>query len=100
MKKLLILSLFVACTVIVVPTAEASSRAVAGGGAMEAGSAQVWTQRRGRNWNRRTRRTVITTRTRWINGRRYRERVRITYLPNGRTRVQVISRVLLSGRRW
>ena len=99
MKKLLILSLFVACTAIVVPAAEASSRAV-GNAAMEAGSAQVWTQRRGRRWNRGYRRTVITTRTRWINGRRYRERVRITYLPNGRTRVQVISRVRLSGRRW
>ena len=99
MKKLFILSLFVACTAIAVPAAEASSRAIAGA-AMEAGSAQVWTQRRGRNWNRGPRRTVITTRTRWINGRRYRERIRITYLPNGRTRVQVISRVRLSGRRW
>ena len=99
MKKLIILSLFLACTAIVVPAAEAKSGEIAGA-AMEAGSPQVWTQRRGRNWNRRYRRTVITTRTRWINGRRYRERIRITYLPNGRTRVQVISRVRLSGRRW
>ena len=96
MKKLLILTLFVACTAVVVPAAEATSR----GAAMEAGSTQVWAQRRGRNWNRRNRRTVITTRTRWINGRRYRERIRITYLPNGRTRVQVLSRVRLYGRRW
>jgi hypothetical protein len=99
MKKLFILTLFVACTAVVAPAAVASSRSAAGA-AMEASPAQVWTQRRGRNWNRRYRRTVVTTRIRWINGRRYRERVRITYFPNGRTRVQLISRVRLSGRRW
>ena len=99
MKKLLILSLFVACAAIVVPAAGVNTGGIAGV-AMEAGAPQVWTQRRGRNRNRRYRRTVITTRTRWINGRRYRERIRITYLPNGRTRVRVISRVRLSGRRW
>ena len=99
MKKLFILSLIIASAAVAVPAAEASAKGIAGT-VMESGSPQVWTQRRGRNWNRRYRRTVITTRTRWINGRRYRERIRITYLPNGRTRVQVISRVRIYGRRW
>jgi hypothetical protein len=86
-----------ASAVIAVPAVQASPAAA---NSIETAAPQVYVQRRGRNWNRRYRRTVITTRTRWIGGRRYRERIRITYLPNGRTRVQVISRVLVSGRRW
>jgi hypothetical protein len=42
---------------------------------------------------------VTTTRIRYIGRYRYRETLRITYLPNGRTRTRVISRVRL-GRRW
>ena len=47
---------------------------------------------RNRRWNRRPY-SVIRTRIVRIGFRRYRETYRITYLPNGRTRVQVISRV-------
>jgi hypothetical protein len=60
---------------------------------------QVYGQRRGRNWNRGRVRTVTRTRIVFLNGRRYRETYRITYLPNGRTRIQVISRVRIGGYR-
>lgn len=99
MKKLLILSLILASAALAVPATESNS-ARAGVTAINAGSPQVWAQRRGRNWNRRYRRTVIRTRIRWIGPYRYRETVRITYRPNGRVRTQVIRRVRISGRRW
>jgi hypothetical protein len=50
----------------------------------------------GRNRNRRVNRrvrTVVTTRVTGFGRHRYRETIRTTYLPNGRTRTQVISRV-------
>ncbi len=45
------------------------------------------------------RRTRTFTRIRRVGRYRYRETVRVTYLPNGRTRTQVIRRVRL-GRAW
>lgn len=49
--------------------------------------------------NRRIRRVVTTTRITRVGRYRYRETIRTTYLPNGRTRTQVISRVRLAGGR-
>jgi hypothetical protein len=49
-----------------------------------------------RRWNRRSR---TYTRIVTIGRYRYRETVRMTYLPNGRTRVNVLSRTRL-GRAW
>lgn len=53
-----------------------------------------------RNRNRGVRRVVTTTRIRWVGRYRYRETIRTTYYRNGRTNVQVISRVRLGGRRY
>lgn len=47
---------------------------------------------------RRYRRVVTRTRITRVGAYRYRETIRITYLPNGRTRTQVISRVRMG--RW
>ena len=96
MKKAIIFSLMFLTIGIVVPTtAEAKSV----GGSVVTSEVQVYGQRRSRNWNRGRVRSVIRTRTIWLNGRRYRETYRITQLPNGRTRVQVISRVRIGGYR-
>lgn len=97
MKKLLILSLILASGAIVVPAAEVGSAAAS---AIETAAPQVYVQRRGRNWNRRNRRTIIRSRIRWIGRYRYRETIRVTRYPNGRVRTEVIRRVRLPGRRW
>lgn len=97
MKKFLIISLIFAAAAIAAPSAEART---VDASSVKPTSMQVYVQRRGRNWNRRYRRTVIRTRTRWIGPYRYRETIRMTYLPNGRVRTDVIRRVRLSGRRW
>lgn len=97
MKKLLILSLMLLTVGLVVPSvAEAKTNSASSATAAEL---QVYGQRRGRNWNRGRVRTVTRTRIVWRSGRRYRETYRITYLPNGRTRTKVISRVRLGGYR-
>jgi hypothetical protein len=51
---------------------------------------------RNRRVNRRVR-TVVSTRIVRQGAYRYRETIRTTYLPNGRTRTQVISRVRIGG---
>ena len=50
--------------------------------------------------NVRVRRVVTSTRTVGFGRNRYRETIRTTYMPNGRTRVQVISRTRVGGRNW
>lgn len=50
-------------------------------------------QRNNQRWNNRRVRTVTQTRIVRQGFRTFRETLRITYLPNGRTRTQVISRV-------
>lgn len=77
-------------TVVLVPVAAEASTAGADKAVVNE-SSTLNVQPRGR-WNRRPR-TVIRTRIRTVGFRRYRETVRYTYLPNGRTRTQVISRV-------
>ncbi len=95
MKKAIVFSLMFLMLGIVAPTAaEAKTNT-----SVSASELQVYGQRRGRNWNRGRVRTVTRTRIVWRSGRRYRETYRITYLPNGRTRIQVISRARLGGYR-
>ena len=97
MKKLLIFALMFLTVGIVAPaSADAKTTAAPAATATEV---PVYGQRRGRHWNRGRVRIVTRTRIVWRSGRRYRETYRITYLPNGRTRTQVISRVRLSGYR-
>lgn len=95
MKKTIILSLVFLTVGIVSPSSvDAKTRTALSVTTIET---QYYGQPRGRNWNRGRVRTVTTTRIVWRYGRRYRETYRITYLPNGRTRIQVISRVRLGG---
>jgi hypothetical protein len=93
MKKVLIFALMIGSIGLVAPAAEARAAEASVGTAAEI--SQVWRQRR------RGRRVVTTTRIRRVGPYRYRETIRVTYLPNGRTRTQVIRRVRLTGgRRW
>ena len=96
MKKVLIFALLLGTIGVVAPGAEARTAGTLVGAATEA--PQVWRQRN-RNRNR-IRRVVTTTRIRRVGPYRYRETIRVTYLPNGRTRTQVINRVRLGGRRY
>ncbi|MEQ1765272.1 MAG: hypothetical protein ABL984_19240 [Pyrinomonadaceae bacterium] len=97
MKKAIVFSLMVLTLGIVIPASvEAKTASASPAGASEV---QVYGQRRGRYWNRGRVRTVTRTRIVWRSGRQYRETYRITYLPNGRTRTQVVSRVRLGGYR-
>jgi len=92
MKKFLVFALMFGTLAVVVPSVEAKTAAEP---SATSNAAQDW-RYRNRNRrinNRRVRRTVTTTRTRWVGRQRFRETVRITYLPNGRTRTQVIRRV-------
>lgn len=50
---------------------------------------------RNRRWNNRQVRVVTQVRTVRVGRRVYRDTYRITYLPNGRTRSQLVSRVVL-----
>ena len=96
MKKLLTIALISGTLAFAVPVAEANTNA-----APAASDPQIRVQigrNRNRRWNRRAR-TVVTTRITHIGRYRYRETIRTTYLRNGRTRTQVISRVRL-GRTW
>ena len=86
MKKAIVLSLMLLTVGIFTPSsAEAKTSVIA------ATHSELSTVPQ--RWNRR--RTVTRTRIVWRYGRRYREVYRITYLPNGRTRVRVISRTRL-----
>jgi len=97
MKKLLILTLMLGTIAVAAPVIEA--RSVTANSLNTAAETQMRRgQPRGR-WNRRVR-TTTTTRIRMVGRVRYRETIRVTYLPNGRTRTQVISRVRVGGRRY
>ncbi|HTK37837.1 MAG TPA: hypothetical protein VL325_05045 [Pyrinomonadaceae bacterium] len=93
MKKLLILSLILVSSAFVVPSVEAKTTSVT---TLSAGPQVGIRVRRNRRY--RQRRVVIRTRITRIGRYRYRETIRTTYLPNGRTRTRVISRVRLG--RW
>ena len=95
MKKLLILPAMLGAMVFAVPSAEAKST-TASASAEPQINVRIGQPRRGRMMNRRVR-TVTTTRITRVGRTRYRETIRTTYLPNGRTRTQVVSRVRMGG---
>jgi hypothetical protein len=95
MKKLLISSLIFGSLAVVVPSASAAPT-----DASVSADPQIRVQignQRGRRNIRRTTRTY--TRIVGYGRNRVRETVRVTYLPNGRTRTTVISRTRI-GRNW
>ncbi|MEJ7848998.1 MAG: hypothetical protein WKF92_13015 [Pyrinomonadaceae bacterium] len=94
MKKLLVFTLILGTMVFVVPSVEAKSAAAIINADPQM-NVQIVQNRR----NRRLRRIVTTTRVTRAGRYRYRETIRTTYLPNGRTRTQVISRVRIANRR-
>lgn len=95
MKKFLVLSAMLGAMVFAVPSVEA--KAAAAPSAAEAPQVRGrWNQPR--RWNNRRVRTVTRTRITRIGRNRYREVIRVTYLPNGRVRSQVISRTRVG--RW
>jgi hypothetical protein len=67
--------------------------------AAAAADPQIRVQIGSNNRYRRGRRSYTTTRITRVGPYRYRETLRVTYLPNGRTRTRVINRVRL-GRNW
>lgn len=89
MKKLFIFSVILGSLAVIVPTAEARNSTST---AVEQRVEYIGPPQRERRRNRGAY-SVVRTRTIRIGFRWYRERYRITYLPNGRTRTQVISRV-------
>lgn len=86
MKKLLVLALILGSMAITVPSIEAKTTTLT-----SAPAPQIKVRIGGRQRNRGVR---TVTRTRVVRTRygAFREVYRITYLPNGRTRTQVISR--------
>jgi hypothetical protein len=93
MKKLLTISALLGSLIIFAPSQEANAATAA-----NINAPQIRVQI-GRNQRRGVRRTVTQTRIVRSGFATYRETYRITYLPNGRTRTQVISRVRIGGRR-
>lgn len=97
MKKFLIFSAMLGAMVFAVPSVEAKSTASS---ASADPQIQIRVGQQNRRWNNRRVRTVTRTRITRIGRYRYRETIRVTYLPNGRTRTQVISRTRIGGRNW
>ncbi|MEP6848983.1 MAG: hypothetical protein ABI999_09000 [Acidobacteriota bacterium] len=87
MKKVLLSMLMLGSIAFAVPAAEAfaATPAISGGPQIKV---QIGPQR-----NRRRIHTETTTRITRVGRFRYRETIRTTYLPNGRTRTQVVTRV-------
>lgn len=92
MKRALITTIILGSLMAVVPSIQAKSELAS---AVAQRVEYIGPAQRNSRWNRRPY-SVIRTRIVRIGFRRYRETYRITYLPNGRTRVQVISRVRIS----
>jgi hypothetical protein len=92
MKKFLALTLLLGTSIMFVPSAEAKN--INGFATANSVEPQIKIKIGG---NQRNRRVRTVTRTRIVRqGRRsYRETYRITYLANGRTRTQVVSRVII-----
>jgi len=95
MKKAIVLSLMLGGSILALPSVEANAATPS----VNAGEPQIVIQtgrrNRDRRWNNRRTRTVTRTRISFVGGRRVRETIRTTYLPNGGTRTQVIRRVRL-----
>ena len=90
MKKLITLSLLVGSMVFGASSANAGTREA---NVLTANNAAPQIRLQIGQNNRRVRRTVTRTRVVRVGRQRFRETVRTTYLPNGRTRTQVVSRV-------
>lgn len=97
MKKFLVLSAMLGAMMFAAPSVEAKSATASSAAADPQMNMRVGQPGRGR-WNNRRPRVVTTTRIIRVSRYRYREVIRVTYFPNGRTRTQVISRTRLS--RW
>jgi hypothetical protein len=99
MKKLILSALILGTSFVVVPSIEAKTTA---SGLTANADPQIRVQiGRNRRYNRRyyrRARTYTTTRIRRIGAWTFRETIRTTYLPNGRTRTVVIRRQRLN--RW
>lgn len=89
MKKIITLSLLLGSMVFAVPSAQAET----GVNELSANAAPQVRLQIGQNNRRRARRTVTTTRVVRVGRQRFRETIRTTYMPNGRTRTEVIRRV-------
>lgn len=96
MKKLLIASAMFGSMIFAVPSAEAKTTGASVSPEPQM-NVRIVQPRRGR-WNNRRARVVTTTRITRVGRFRYREVIRTTYFPNGRTRSQVISRTRVN--RW
>ena len=94
MKKAIITALMLGSAVFALPSVEAKAATTAASAAEPQINVQIG---RNRRWNNRGRRVVTRTRITRIGFRTYRETIRTVYLPNGRTRTQVISRVRIRG---
>ncbi|HEV8590724.1 MAG TPA: hypothetical protein VGQ55_01370 [Pyrinomonadaceae bacterium] len=91
MKIFFALFLVLGTASVVVPATEAKTADSSFSAISGSASPQVpWNRGRGRN---RRARVVTTTRITRFGFRVYRETVRITYFPNGRTTTQVVRRV-------
>ncbi|MEP7075461.1 MAG: hypothetical protein ABI878_06590 [Acidobacteriota bacterium] len=92
MKKVLLSMLMLGSIAFAVPVSEAfaATPVISGGPQIKI---KIGPQR-----NRRRIHTTTTTRITRVGRFRYRETIRTTYLPNGRTRTQVVSRVRIFGR--
>ncbi len=90
MKKAIILSLMLGAAVIALPAADANAATT---NSVNEPQVNVRIGQPRRRWNNRRVRTVTRTRIVRVGFRTYRETYRIMYLPNGRTRTTVISRV-------
>lgn len=97
MKKFLIFSAMLGSMAFAVTSVEAKSTTLSASADPQI-RVQIGSQRNRRMNNRRVR-TVTQTRIVGFGRNRFRETIRITYLPNGRTRTQVISRTRI-GRNW
>ena len=91
MKKLLTLSMMFAGLVFIAPQSDAKAATAPGISADPQIRLAIGPQRN--RWRNRRIRTVTTTRIVRRGFRTYRETIRTTYLPNGRTSTQVIRRV-------
>lgn len=92
MKKLLVTAILSISAVAFVPSIEAKSTNTASNAVSEPQiRVQIGPNRRRNN----VRRVVTQTRNVRVGRRLYRETYRVTYRPNGTTRTQLISRVLI-----
>ena len=96
MKKLLLSAIILGTSIVAVPAIEAKTTSTTA--ALDP-QIRVQIGRNNRRYNRRWNRvrTVTTTRVRRVGFRTYRETIRTTYLPNGRTRTVVVNRERIRG---